>query len=204
MAADRGGRPPVVRGLRASRQHGRARITAWKRWNLSLASGRIDELFFLIGADSLNDLPGLCEPGRIARLATIVVVNRPGIEEADPLALPSFGDGTHIRLIGHDPVDRNRLDGPPPASAGRPEHPLHGSARRGGLHRGSGALPVSSGKNTLNSVLYASPHSSRNSAALTLKNLRSASMCLIESRRLPARISETVESARPVPAATSA
>jgi nicotinate-nucleotide adenylyltransferase len=54
-----------------------------------------DELFFLIGADSLNDLPGWREPGRIARLATIVVVNRPGIEEADPDALPSFGDGTH-------------------------------------------------------------------------------------------------------------
>ena len=43
-----------------------------------------DELFFLIGADSLNDLPGWREPGRIAKLATIVVVNRPGIEEADP------------------------------------------------------------------------------------------------------------------------
>ena len=38
-----------------------------------------DELFFLIGADSLNDLPGWREPRRIARLATIVVVNRPGI-----------------------------------------------------------------------------------------------------------------------------
>jgi nicotinate-nucleotide adenylyltransferase len=53
-----------------------------------------DEMFFLIGADSLSDLPGWREPARIARLATIVVVNRPGIEEADPLALPSFGAGT--------------------------------------------------------------------------------------------------------------
>ncbi len=52
-----------------------------------------DDLFFMIGADSLNDLPGWREPARIARLATIVVVNRPGIEEADPLALPSFGEG---------------------------------------------------------------------------------------------------------------
>jgi nicotinate-nucleotide adenylyltransferase len=50
-----------------------------------------DALFFLIGADSLTDLPTWREPNRIARLATIVVVNRPGIEEVDPGALPSFG-----------------------------------------------------------------------------------------------------------------
>lgn len=39
-----------------------------------------DELFFLIGADSLADLPGWRRPERIAELATIVVVNRPGID----------------------------------------------------------------------------------------------------------------------------
>ncbi len=44
-----------------------------------------DELFFLIGADSLVDLPTWREPERIAALATIVVVNRPGI---DPPAIP--------------------------------------------------------------------------------------------------------------------
>jgi nicotinate-nucleotide adenylyltransferase len=54
-----------------------------------------DDLFFLIGADSLNDLPGWREPGRIAQLATVVVVNRPGIEEVDPHRLPSFGAGSH-------------------------------------------------------------------------------------------------------------
>jgi nicotinate-nucleotide adenylyltransferase len=53
-----------------------------------------DELFFLIGADSLADLPAWREPERIARLATIVVVNRPGIEEADPARLPDFGPGS--------------------------------------------------------------------------------------------------------------
>src|SRR5262249_32930148 len=47
-----------------------------------------EELFFLIGADSLEDLPSWREPERIARLATIVVVNRPGIEEIDAAALP--------------------------------------------------------------------------------------------------------------------
>ena len=54
-----------------------------------------DELFFLIGADSLNDLPSWREPVRIAQLATIVVVNRPGIEQVDPATLPGFGPGSH-------------------------------------------------------------------------------------------------------------
>ncbi|SIO28928.1 nicotinate-nucleotide adenylyltransferase [Singulisphaera sp. GP187] len=51
-----------------------------------------DDLFFLVGADSLADLPHWREPARIARLATVVVVNRPGIDrdvEADPA--PDFG-----------------------------------------------------------------------------------------------------------------
>ena len=53
-----------------------------------------DELYFLIGADSLNDLPGWREPIRIAQLATIVVVNRPGIEEVASAGVPSFGPGS--------------------------------------------------------------------------------------------------------------
>jgi nicotinate-nucleotide adenylyltransferase len=39
-----------------------------------------DALFFLIGADSLADLPTWRHPERIAAAATIVVVNRPGID----------------------------------------------------------------------------------------------------------------------------
>ncbi len=54
-----------------------------------------DELYFLIGADSLADLPSWREPVRIAQLATIVVVNRPGMEEVDPATLPGFGPGSH-------------------------------------------------------------------------------------------------------------
>jgi nicotinate-nucleotide adenylyltransferase len=50
-----------------------------------------DELFFLIGADSLVDLPTWREPDRIAQLATIVVVNRPGVEEIGDRPLPDFG-----------------------------------------------------------------------------------------------------------------
>jgi len=57
-----------------------------------------EELFFLIGADSLADLVCWREPARIAQLATIVVVNRPGIEEVDPASLPDFGPGSH-RLL---------------------------------------------------------------------------------------------------------
>lgn len=38
-----------------------------------------DDLFFLIGADSLADLPQWRQPGRIVELATVVVVDRPGI-----------------------------------------------------------------------------------------------------------------------------
>ncbi|MEZ6122177.1 MAG: nicotinate-nucleotide adenylyltransferase [Planctomycetaceae bacterium] len=36
------------------------------------------KLFFIMGADSLKDVPAWREPQRIAQLATIVAVNRPG------------------------------------------------------------------------------------------------------------------------------
>jgi nicotinate-nucleotide adenylyltransferase len=55
----------------------------------------LDQLFFLIGADSLVDLPTWRDPCGIARLATIVVVNRPGIAEVDAAALPHFGPGSN-------------------------------------------------------------------------------------------------------------
>jgi hypothetical protein len=47
------------------------------------------------------------------------------------------------------------------------------------------------------------PHTSRKTAALTLKKRARASICFTVSFRLPARMPERVESARPVPAATS-
>lgn len=50
-----------------------------------------DELFFLIGADSLADLPSWRRPDRIAELATIVVANRPGIEPSARAGLPDLG-----------------------------------------------------------------------------------------------------------------
>ena len=63
----------------------------------SLHEERPDEnLFFLIGADSLADLPQWQEPDGIARLATIVVVNRPGVDVnvVDTASLPDLGPGT--------------------------------------------------------------------------------------------------------------
>jgi nicotinate-nucleotide adenylyltransferase len=57
-----------------------------------------DELFFLIGADSLEDLPTWRDPAGIASLATIVVVNRAGIAVRAPGDLPDFGPGTRPLL----------------------------------------------------------------------------------------------------------
>lgn len=59
-----------------------------------------DELFFLIGADSLRDLPSWREPDAIARAATIVVVNRPGIDPALTSTPPEFGPGSFpLRVV---------------------------------------------------------------------------------------------------------
>jgi len=54
-----------------------------------------DDLFFLIGADSLVDLPHWREPGRILSLAGLVVANRPGF---DP---PPFDPPAGSRPIQH-------------------------------------------------------------------------------------------------------
>ncbi len=48
------------------------------------------ELFFLIGADTLFELPGWREPDRIAQLARIVVINRPGYDAIDPEQVPTL------------------------------------------------------------------------------------------------------------------
>jgi nicotinate-nucleotide adenylyltransferase len=64
-----------------------------------------DELFFLIGADSLAELPCWREPERIATLATVVVVNRPGIDPAVTAGLPDLGPGTKpLRLVTIPPI----------------------------------------------------------------------------------------------------
>lgn len=57
------------------------------------------ELFFLIGADSLDDLPTWREPQRIAELATIVAVNRGGPNSVRCPPLPSL-DAVDAKLGG--------------------------------------------------------------------------------------------------------
>ncbi len=48
------------------------------------------ELFFLMGADSLRDLPTWKQPERIACLATIAVCNRPGVPALDHSQIVSW------------------------------------------------------------------------------------------------------------------
>ena len=64
-----------------------------------------DELFFLIGADSLADLPTWRRPERIAELATLVVVNRPGFDPAVRAAVPDLGPAARpIRNVTVPPI----------------------------------------------------------------------------------------------------
>ncbi len=66
-----------------------------------------DELFFLIGGDSLVDLPTWREPERIARLASIVVVNRPGARGE----VPDFGiDAKPILSVAIPPLEISSSD----------------------------------------------------------------------------------------------
>lgn len=64
-----------------------------------------DDLFFLIGADSLRDLHTWRAPERIASVAHIVVVNRPGIDPEVLDKLPDLGPGTlPLRRVDVPPV----------------------------------------------------------------------------------------------------
>jgi nicotinate-nucleotide adenylyltransferase len=60
-----------------------------------------DELFFLIGGDSLVDLPQWREPEKILRMATLVVANRPGFEPTVPEIPPG---ARPIRLVTIPPI----------------------------------------------------------------------------------------------------
>jgi nicotinate-nucleotide adenylyltransferase len=71
-----------------------------------------DELFFLIGADSLRDLPTWKEPENIASLATIVAVNRGPIGDDFYEALKSLPESiqSRIRLITIPGIDLSSTD----------------------------------------------------------------------------------------------
>jgi nicotinate-nucleotide adenylyltransferase len=61
-----------------------------------------DERFFLIGSDSLADLPLWYEPARIASLATLVAALRPGHARPDVESLrPVIGSNAVDQLIRH-------------------------------------------------------------------------------------------------------
>jgi nicotinate-nucleotide adenylyltransferase len=62
-----------------------------------------DQLFFLIGADSLADLPSWYQPERLLRLATLIVVNRPGFE-VSPDLVPFPADAQPIERVSIPPI----------------------------------------------------------------------------------------------------
>ncbi|MCC7105871.1 MAG: nicotinate-nucleotide adenylyltransferase [Chloroflexi bacterium] len=70
------------------------------------------ELFFLVGMDSLADLPTWHEPARILELCTLVAVHRPGQREVDLQRLPPdlrrLAD--RIRLLWAPGVDVSSTD----------------------------------------------------------------------------------------------
>ena len=84
-----------------------------------------DELFFLIGADSLADFPGWREPDRIARWPR----SSWSIARAWPKSTRSYPISGRARAgrPGDDPADRDCLVGPPPPPGRRSEHPVHGA-----------------------------------------------------------------------------
>lgn len=66
------------------------------------------ELFFLMGADSLQEFHTWREPERILRLASIVVVNRPGYEiELTKEQFPQFSEADLLR------IERDQVRMPP-------------------------------------------------------------------------------------------
>jgi nicotinate-nucleotide adenylyltransferase len=64
-----------------------------------------DELFFLIGADSLADLPHWRQPERIVSLATVVVVDRPGVVPGMSSRWPDLGPAARpFRMVAIPPI----------------------------------------------------------------------------------------------------
>jgi nicotinate-nucleotide adenylyltransferase len=79
-----------------------------------------DELFFLIGADSLADLPTWRHPERVAELATVVVVNRPGVTATAARTAPELGPGARpFRFVEVPPIGISSTDLRSRVAAGR-------------------------------------------------------------------------------------
>lgn len=56
------------------------------------------ELFFILGADSLETLPRWVEPARVLELSTLVAVPRPGHPDPAPGALEALAPGSRQQL----------------------------------------------------------------------------------------------------------
>ncbi len=65
------------------------------------------ELFFLLGADMLHDLPGWHEPARVCQLATAIVVRRSGTEPVDLNCLSRV-----VSPEGVDQIRRHQVEMP--------------------------------------------------------------------------------------------
>ena len=63
------------------------------------------ELFFLLGADMLNDLPSWHEPERVCELAIPIVVRRSGLPEPDFGCLAGIASSERIEQIRRDQVE---------------------------------------------------------------------------------------------------
>lgn len=95
-------------GLEGSRQGPSYSVDTLAHFRAGMAPE--EPLFFLMGADSLADLPSWREPERILSLANLVVAPRPGVERA--AALAPLDAGMRQRV-----TDAAELaDGAPPAA----------------------------------------------------------------------------------------
>jgi nicotinate-nucleotide adenylyltransferase len=87
----------------------------------ALAGERLDdELYFILGADALADLPNWHEPERIVRHAVLAVAPRAG-EPPDPAVLAAAGiDAARVRTFAMAPVAASSSDVRRRAAAGHP------------------------------------------------------------------------------------
>jgi len=67
------------------------------------------ELFFMLGADMLNDLPRWYQPERILELATPMVVDRAGTEPPDIAALEPIASAERMQQIRANRVEMPRI-----------------------------------------------------------------------------------------------
>lgn len=75
-----------------------------------LAEDASRELFFLLGADSLADLPTWRQPRQICRLARLVVVHRAGHAEPDFSALGELVDAERLAEFRSSQVEMPAID----------------------------------------------------------------------------------------------